>query len=101
MIDVNRALTSTLVDCYGKDHQMLKVAEELAELQTVVLHCFTKRGQSEVLAKELYSEVADVYIMLDQLVCVFLDERELQREINRKLKRTFERLKNEMREGSV
>lgn len=101
MVEVNRALTSLLVDYYGRDHQMLKVAEELAELETVLLQCFTKKGQSAVLAEELYGEVADVYIMLDQLVLTLLDERELQREVNRKLKRTFERLKNEMREGSI
>ena len=97
MVEVNRVLTSLLVDYYGRDHQMLKVAEELNELATVIIQCYTKRCRSEELAEQLYSETADVYIMLDQLVCAMLDERELQREIRRKLNRTFERLKNEQR----
>lgn len=105
MIRVSRTLTSLLLDYYGRDHQMLKVAEELAELLEVVIQGYTKKGESARLAEELYTEVADVYIMLDQLVYAMLDqlvyamldENELNKEIQRKLNRQFERLKYEQR----
>lgn len=98
MIRVSRTLTSLLMDYYGRDHQMLKVAEELAELMTVIIQGYTKRGASARLTEELYSEVADVYIMLDQMVYALLDDDAVNMEINRKLNRQFERLKNEQRE---
>lgn len=95
MVEVSRTLTSLLVEYYGKEHQLLKAAEELAELLTVLIQGFTKEhGTSR---QDLYSEVADVYIMLDQLVLSELDEDILQSEIRRKLNRTFERLKYEQR----
>ena len=93
MVNVSRTLTALLVEYYGTDHQMLKVAEELSELQTVILQAYTKT----VYAEEMYSEVADVYIMLDQLVHAVLDEDRRNLEIKRKLNRQFERLKNEQR----
>ena len=97
MIEVNRTLTSLLLDYYGRDHQMLKVTEELSELMTVIIQGYTKHGESARLAEDLYSEVADVYIMLDQLVYAMLDENIVNMKIRSKLNRQFERLKHEQR----
>ena len=51
------------IDTYGKDAQLWMVIEEMSELSKEI--CKHKRGKDNFL--EIADEMADVYIMLEQL----------------------------------
>lgn len=51
------------IDTYGKDAQLWMVIEEMSELSKEI--CKFKRGKDNFL--EIADEMADVYIMLEQL----------------------------------
>ena len=71
---------------------MTKQAEELSELQTVVLQdlCDTNKNTRH----ELLEEVADVYVVLKELEVIYeFDDREINPIIEYKLERTLNRIK--------
>ena len=94
-----RKLKQRIINHYGENHQLAKTVEELTEL----IHVIARRQQSGEWDKlTLYEELADVYVMLDQLKLIFTKEeavslhdfnRILQDEIRVKLKRTEQRMK--------
>lgn len=88
-----------IINHYGAGHQLAKVIEE----QTELIHVIARRLQSGQWDKKaLYEELADVYVMLDQLILIFTEEEAvsmhdfnkiLQDEMQVKLKRTEQRMK--------
>ena len=86
-----------IADHYGKDAQIDQTLEELAELATA-LHHLKKKPESEDILDNVHEEMADVYIMLHQLMhlidpeCITIDWME------HKLDRQEERIKNEAKE---
>lgn len=94
------ALKMRIIDHYGANHQLAKTVEELTEL----IHVIARRLQSGRWDKiALYEELADVYVMLDQLKLIFCDSSEedmlitqfdaiLADEMKLKLERTKERM---------
>lgn len=93
-----RKLKQRIINHYGENHQLAKTVEELTEL----IHVIARRLQSGEWDKvSLYEEMADVYVMLDQLKLIFTKEeavslydfnRILQDEMLVKLKRTEQRM---------
>lgn len=72
------------IAAYGTDNQLLQAVEELSELQKVCLHI--RRGRATM--DELKEELADVWIMVDQLCLIGgIGRNELLRERRRKLLR--------------
>ena len=66
-----RKLKQQIINHYGADHQLAKTVEELTEL----IHVIARRLQSGEWDKvSLYEELADVYVMLDQLKLIFTKE---------------------------
>ena len=94
-----RKLKQKIINHYGENHQLAKTVEELTELIPVI----ARRLQSGEWDKvSIYEELADVYAMLDQLKLIFTKEEAvslhdfnsiLQDEIQVKLKRTEQRMK--------
>ena len=94
-----KKLKQRIINHYGENHQLAKTVEELTEL----IHVIARRQQSGEWDKlTLYEELADVYVMLDQLKLIFTKEeavslhdfnRILQDEMLVKLKRTEQRMK--------
>lgn len=85
-------LYKRMLDKFG-DLQMVVAIEELSELQKEV--CKAMRGKFN--KEHLTEEVADVKIMVDQIMARYdLQESEVQQVINEKLKRTEERFKGEI-----
>lgn len=79
-----------IVDMYGPNHQRYKAAEELAELQTLVLQDANLNGK--VPTGRIIEEIADVYVMLSQLEIIYqIDSRDIEPVIEYKLERTLER----------
>lgn len=82
-----------IINRYGGQHQLYKAAEELSELQTVVLQDANK----EIISKaSVAEEIADVYITVKQIELIYgLDDRDIQPIIDYKLNRVEERIHNE------
>ena len=79
---------------YGCKAQLVKAAEELAELQLILLQDHNKNFIYDV--TEIYEELADVYIMLEQIKLIYcINESELNGEIEYKLNRQIKRIENE------
>ena len=87
-----------IIDHYGTGHQLAKCIEE----QTELIHVIARRLQSGQWDKmALFEELADVYVMLDQLklICCAEMDMTLQKinnelDVNKrmKLKRTIQRI---------
>lgn len=83
-----------IVDKYGINHQRFKAAEELAELQTIVLQDANNNGKVSI--DHIAEEIADVYIVLKQLEAIYLlDDEDIQPIIDFKLERTLGENRNE------
>lgn len=78
---------------YGAKSQMLKCCEELSELETVILKHVNKDKNN---TDEILDEMADVYVMLEQMKHVFpFGENVLDERIEYKLNRQLERIGSE------
>lgn len=89
--NINDAMRSTYKDaiaCYGKDSQIRMAIEEMSELTKELCKHF--RGQTTV--DDIASEIADVIIMLEQLVMLFDCEFDVRYHIVLKSDRLFNRL---------
>lgn len=88
---MKKDLYEDLIMKYG-EAQVVVAIEELSELQKEL--CKSLRGKENKNA--ILEEMADVYIMLDQMKIWFmLDDAEIEQKIEEKNKRTKERFLNE------
>lgn len=69
----NRDLYKKLIDKFGAYNQLIKLVEELAELQKEI--CKILLGQRLEFNDNFIGELADVEIMLSQIHCLLSDER--------------------------
>lgn len=83
--------TNAAIELYGEIAQKIMLFEEMAELQKAV--CKTIRGIND--KPHLIEELADVYIMLEQLkIMDHISNGSVQVMIDYKIKRLNERLEN-------
>lgn len=86
IVNIDKALK--IIEKYGENHQRYKAAEELSELQTLLLQDANKNGKVPV--GKIVEEIADVYVMLKQVLLIYqLDDRDIQPIIDYKLERTL------------
>lgn len=79
-----------IISACGEKAQMLQAIEEQSEL-TKALCKYIKQPTEE--HKEAVSEeMADVMLMLDQLLIIFDNEKECQQIVSNKIDRTYKRL---------
>lgn len=82
-------ILETAIKTYGKDMQLNVAIEEFSELIKEI--CKNKRGRENI--ESITEEMADCYIMLEQLVLIFgIENDEINRVISEKLTRLEERL---------
>ena len=86
-------LAKRILRHYGLRHQKAKTIEELAEL-IVALQKDILSG-NEGLSKEVLEEIADVHIMLTQLLDDEGDKTTVSLIVDRKLKRQIRRIEKE------
>lgn len=86
-------LAKRILRHYGLRHQKAKTIEELAEL-IVALQKDILSG-NEGLSKEVIEEIADVHIMLTQLLNDEGDKTQVSFIVDRKLKRQIKRIEKE------
>lgn len=77
---------------YSAEEQTIKAIEELAELQAELAKLLLKQGHRDAMK----SELADVFIMITQLMTIFdIDPAELDAEVAFKLDRQIKRIRGE------
>lgn len=87
-LDEDKELYDKLIKQYGTT-QMIVAIEELSELQKEVCKAFRNKYKKD----DMLGEIADVYIMLEQLKLYFnISDEEVINTIEQKNKRTRERL---------
>lgn len=90
-MDKQESVYVKLIEKY-KDKQLIVAIEELSELQKEL--CKALRGN--INKENIIEELADVYIMLDQIKIYFLiAHNEVKEMIDKKIERTKERLLKE------
>lgn len=88
-IDIDKTLIAA-IEKYGVDSQLNIAIEEMSELIKEI--CKNKRGNEN--KKEIVEEIADVYIMLEQLRFIFnINDDEIISMKDKKIKRLEMRLK--------
>lgn len=100
MIECEYQTTATLhriADLYGYKEQSLQCQEELAEC-IVAINKFRRtniyKDQEKIeRRKNLISEIADVLIMLQQMIHLLDCQEDLEAEMDRKIQRQVERMK--------
>ena len=81
------------VSHYGKEHQKKKAVEEMAELITAL----SREQDGRATEHDVITEIADVSIMMCQLMEIYGDEK-CQQEIQRKQARLMRRINRETKE---
>ena len=89
---INKKILQKTIDKYGPAVQAIVAIEELAELQKEI--CKTWRKPIESCIDSLCDEIADVYIMLEQLQIIFMldKNKQIQKRIDYKINRLKNRL---------
>lgn len=90
MCDKKIKLLKPIVTACGDKPQMLQSIEELSELQKAI--CKYLKSPKEETKEAITEEMADVSIMLDQLMIIFDNEQEMQQVVAQKIDRTYKRL---------
>ena len=83
-----------IAEHYGVEAQIDQALEELAEL-AMALHHYKKHPESEDILDNVHEEMADVYIMIQQLMHLIDPKYETMGWVEHKLNRQTERIKNE------
>lgn len=94
------------VDTYGKEAQTDMAIEEMSELSKALLkHRRAEKSPEawdyERTKQNIYEEIADVIIMLTQLLMIYGGREEIQKDIDSKVSRLAERLKNRDKEAEA
>ena len=86
-----------ILEHYGEEHQRIKACEELAELQVEIFHNSSEdAAKSNDIYDNVVSEIADVYIMLEQLVKIYnILKSDIDKAMTLKLRRTEDRRRAE------
>ena len=94
MTDEQKAICHKIADHYGKNHQMLKAVEEMAELTQAIM----KLKNGDISYHDYLKELADVTIMIGQLRYINYKSGNhglLGTYINEKLERQLKRMEDE------
>lgn len=94
---IKHAQINAILEHYGEEPQRMKACEELAELQVEIFHNSSEdAAKSNAIYDDVVSEIADVYIMLEQLVKIYnLNKRDIDNAMTLKLRRTEDRIRAE------
>lgn len=81
-----------IINHYGADHQKDKLFEEMAELQKEV--CKEKDGKGDI--PHIAEELADVYIMLQQMQLIYgITDEQIEQVVQEKIERTLDVIEGE------
>lgn len=82
-----------------QDSQIIKCVEEMSELTKELCKFFNNKNVDKTISEEnmdnITEEIADVYIMLEQMLIFFGNKEDVKKIINEKIERTKKRLLEE------
>ena len=78
---------------YGANAQIDKAIEEMSELTKALLKDRHGNGNHDT---EVAEEIADVLIMVEQLIMIYDNEEEVDKHTNRKISRLINRFENRL-----
>lgn len=83
-----------IISACGEKAQMIVAIEETSELGKALCKYLRAEGEGQKFdaIKSVTEEMADVQIMLDQLLIIFNNEEEMKKIIANKIERTYKRL---------
>ena len=90
MCDKKIETLKPIISACGEKAQMLQSIEELSELQKAL--CKYIKNPCEETKENVTEEMADVSLMIDQLLIIFDNEKEWQQITAQKIERTYKRL---------
>jgi len=93
----NRSIICEAIDFFGEDNQVDKAIEEMAELTKALLK--NRHEKSSCNYNNVNEEIADVAIMLEQLIMIF-DTAEIVKFVDIKLNRLNVRIANQSQGGT-
>lgn len=88
-IDVAKGLARQIVEHFGKENQEEKLLEELEELKSEL----KINIEENTVTENTISEMADVHILIAQLLIKYDKQEEYNEAVEYKLKRTIQRIK--------
>ena len=88
MLKVDKEKLNFIIKNYHAENQIAKAIEEIRELEAE-LKGYIYKGKNQ---KEITEEMADVYVMLEQLKIIFKNEEEIEKVMDNKINRTIERI---------
>ena len=98
---IKHAQINVILEHYGEEHQIIKACEELAELQVELFHIKPERSFSER-QQPLLSEVADVYIMLEQVIRIYnFTQKEIEATMTKKLRKAEDEIRDFMVKNAI
>lgn len=97
--DKQKKMISMILAHHGFENQLFKTVEELSELTTAIVQYYNK-GPGESRLRGVQEEIADVYIMLEQIRKQFMGDCELKELIEYKLERECNRIETEVKDGN-
>ena len=101
MCDKKVEILKPIIKAGGERTQMIVAIEELSELGKALCKYLRAEGEGQKFdaVESITEEMADVQIMLDQLMIIFDNEKQIQTWTARKITRTYQRLGIETKEG--
>lgn len=85
-----------IINHYGHESQKAMLFEEMAELQKEV--CKELRGKGDI--QHIAEELADVYIMLQQIQLIYgITDEQIEQVVQDKVERTLDRIEGECNES--
>lgn len=89
---------SLAIEKYGEINQLEVAIEELSELIKEITK-FLRNDTDAESVEHITEEMADVYIILEQLRVLFKNDEEIERKMRMKIDRLYDRLPGHHREG--
>lgn len=82
-MEIPKLALENAIETYGAKHQMIVAIEELSELQKELCKHLRFSGNRDNISEE----IADVYIVLEQLILIFNNSEDVERQVEFKLDR--------------
>ena len=80
-----------IIKVYGSKKQMIQAIEEMSELSKELCKYVNDRV---IDVEHITEEMSDVQIMLNQLILIFNNQKEIKKIMNKKIQRQLERIKS-------
>ena len=86
----------TIISYYGEQFQIDKAIEEMSELTQALIK--SRQDPDTLTEEKVLEEVADVWVMIEQLKLIFKGQEVVEEYVDYKISRQMQRIMNESRQ---